>query len=88
MNSLTPFIHHDMDNLPNQARGRAKPAHSDSWQVHCLPSRQKNAASFLNGETPGLQKTLTPQSALHPDCQQDSETVLKLLEWREEAPYG
>ena len=88
MNSLSPFIHHKMDNLPNETHGRAQPSPADSWQAHCLPGSQKNAAFFLKGQTPGLQRTLTPQDDNAPPCRQDGETVLKLVEWREEAPYG
>lgn len=88
MNTLTPFIHHNMDNLPNETHGRADNASSESWSHQCFPSRQKNARFFLKGETPGVMADYVPEMCQSTSCQEDDETVLKLVEWREEAPYG
>lgn len=89
MNTLTPFIHHDMDNLPNETHGRADGDKScEQWAHICFPSHQKNARSFLKGETPGIQQSSAPEIAVNHSCQEDDETVQRLLEWREEAPYG
>ena len=88
MNTLTPFIRHEMDNLPNETHGRARAADSPSWAGTCMPCRQKNARCFLQGNTPGTQKTALPELSLTDCCQQDEETVLRLVEWREQAPYG
>lgn len=60
------------------------------------PGRQKNAASFLAGTTPGtmaaympennrIEHDAPPQAAL--PAQEDDETVERLVEWREEAAY-
>ena len=88
MNTLTPFIQHELENLPNETHGRAQDAVPPSWAGTCMPCRQKNARSFLRGETPGTQRTALPELAQTGSCQQDAETVLRLVEWREEAPYG
>ncbi len=89
MNTLTPFIHHNMDNLPNETHGRADGGESsEAWAHNCLPSRQKNARSFLKGETPGIQQSSAPEISPNQSCQEEDETVQRLLEWREEAPYG
>lgn len=89
MNSLTPFIRHNMDNLPNETHGRADAnANQNTWASHCIPSRQKNALSYLKGETPGVMASYAPETRDSDSCQEDSETVLRLLEWREQAPYG
>lgn len=148
MNTLSPFIHHDMDNLPGET---AAPADSSSFNSPPLgkmpraadagttilppsqpdnpgvqlpppsvsqtphpgpesapqggipythgtpaPGRQKNAASFLAGTTPGtmaiympennrMEHDAPPQAAL--PAQEDDETVERLVEWREEAAY-
>lgn len=149
MNSLTPFIRHEMDNLPGpkarpgaassrnspplgrtpaSAIDRAEPSQPGGAPApapqppagpgqtpHPGPgsiprgavpytdgtpaaSRQKNAESFLAGTTPGVMaaympennrvdaKTADPRRAR--PAQQDDETVQRLVEWREEAPYG
>lgn len=148
MNSLTPFIRHEMDNLPgpkarpganssrnspplgrapvsaapaepNQPGSAPAPAPQppagpgqtphpgpDSIPRGAVPytdgtpaaSRQKNAASFLAGTTPGVMAAYMPENnrvnakAAAPrrarPAQQDDETVQRLVEWREEAPYG
>lgn len=60
------------------------------------PGRQKNAASFLAGTTPGtmaiympennrMEHDAPPQAAL--PAQEDDETVERLVQWREEAAY-
>ena len=49
--------------------------------------RQKNAAEYLAGRSPGVmaqQHTKSP----HPAPEEDESGVLQLVEWREEAPYG
>ena len=148
MNSLTPFIRHEMDNLPgpkarpgaassrnspplgrapvsaartepNQPGGAPAPVPQppagpgqtphpgpDSIPRGAVPytdgtpaaSRQKNAESFLAGTTPGVMAAYMPENnrveskdtdprRARP-AQQDDETVQRLVEWREEAPYG
>lgn len=88
MNTLTPFIRHEMDTLPNETHGRANPSQPELWVKTCLPSRQKNARSFLKGQTPGVMASYAPEMYHTDCCQEDDETVLRLVEWREEAPYG
>jgi hypothetical protein len=102
MNSLTPFIHHDLDNLPDNTHGLA----DGDMESRCVPCRQKNAREYLAGNTPGVMAFYAPetgdmeaQQALQPItptadvhshdlAAEDDETVLRLVEWREEAPYG
>ena len=58
--------------------------------------RQKNAAEFLAGRSPGVmaqygQGLFGPQQhtkSPHPAPDEDQSGVLQLVEWREEAPYG
>ena len=55
------------------------------------PCRQKNAASFLAGDTPGVMATYgpgerEPGSPIPP--LERAATVRNLRDWREEAPYG
>lgn len=58
--------------------------------------RQKNAAEFLAGRSPGVmaqygQGLFGPQQhtkSPHPAPEEDESGVLQLVEWREEAPYG
>ncbi len=88
MNTLTPFIRHEMDTLPNETHGRANHGQPERWAETCLPSRQKNARSFLKGQTPGVMASYAPEMRHTDCCQEDDETVLRLVEWREEAPYG
>ena len=106
METLTPFLEHEMSNLPNETHGRARGDAAASYAGRCLPSRQKNAASYLAGETPGVMVFYAPESELPAAEQamqrrartahrrakdtavQDDETVQRLLEWREQAPYG
>ena len=55
------------------------------------PCRQKNAASFLKGETPGVMASYGPgeREPGGPIPTLESEdTVRHLRDWREEAPYG
>ncbi len=54
-----------------------------------IPSRQKNAASFLAGRTPGVIATYAPgqPGAAIPTLESD-EVVRSLMEWRQEAPFG
>lgn len=87
--TLTPFLEHNMENLPNETHGRADcpPNRPQTWQQSCAPFRQKNAASFLRGETPGVMATYAPETYTC-NCQETDETVMELVEWREQAPYG
>ena len=55
------------------------------------PCRQKNAASFLAGDTPGVMATYgpgerEPRSPIHILRRED--TVRYMLRWRAEASYG
>ena len=58
--------------------------------------RQKNAAEYLAGRSPGVmaqygQGLFGPQQhtkSPHPAPEEDESGVLQLVEWREEAPYG
>ena len=128
MESLTPFIRHQLEDAPGPggppeaASSQVSPplgsppveppadpnspdiqlpppeieqphiAMTDGTPVDC---RQKNATEYLAGRSPGImaqygdglfgaeQHTESRQPA--PD---DSDGVLQLVEWREEAPYG
>lgn len=64
-----------------------------------VPCRQKNADCFLDGQTPGVMAHYMPENnrveglgsvppRLARPTQEDDETVARLVEWREEAPYG
>ena len=58
--------------------------------------RQKNAAEFLAGRSPGVMAqygqglfgSQQHTKSLHPAPEEDESGVLQLVEWREEAPYG
>ena len=58
--------------------------------------RQKNAAEFLAGRSPGVMAqygqglfgSQKHTKSLHPAPEEDESGVLQLVEWREEAPYG
>ena len=58
--------------------------------------RQKNAAEFLAGRSPGVMAqygqglfgSQQHTKSLHPAPDEDKSGVLQLVEWREEAPYG
>ena len=58
--------------------------------------RQKNAAEFLAGRSPGVMAqygqglfgSQQHTKSLHPAPEEDKSGVLQLVEWREEAPYG
>lgn len=128
MESLTPFIRHELEDAPGlsappeTAGSRVSPAlgkppeqppvteppadpnspdiqlppphipTTDGTPVGC---RQKNAAEYLAGRSPGVMEQygdglFGAEQQLHsrqpaPD---DPEGVLQLVEWREEAPYG
>lgn len=144
MNSLTPFIRHEMEDLPGTAaapgaagafqspplgsepepqpqpappQSQPGPAVSPGQTPH--PGRssapqgggpvpytdgtpagvfQRNAAHFLAGDTPGVMASYMPENNRAPlgkadprraaGTQQSEETVLDLVEWREDAPYG
>lgn len=143
MNTLTPFIRHEMENQPGKDRPQGPsssmvspplgkepelepPSQPDNPGVQLpppeipgqtphpgpdsaprsgipmtdgtpAPSRQKNAADFLEGNTPGLMAYYQPENnVVHAEdvpprkarpIQEDPETVLRLVEWREEATY-
>jgi len=62
-----------------------------------MACRQKNAAAFLAGDVqtsvmahyaPGLFSTKQKLHSRHPAPDEDTATVLELVEWREDAPYG
>ena len=96
METLTPFVEHALANLPNETHGLAQAdaaAVSAGWESKCLPCRQKNAADFLAGGMPGVIAFYAPDADAAPDGEpqgeaESSETVQRLLEWREQAPYG
>ena len=100
METLTPFLEHDLTGLPNETHGRAGSGPAPAYAARCLPCRQKNAACFLAGDTPGVMAFYAPgeeaQAAEKPAKRprrkapptEDEETVQRLLEWREQAPYG
>lgn len=55
------------------------------------PCRQKNAASFLAGDTPGVMATYGPgerEPGSPIPTLESEDTVRNLRDWREEAPYG
>ena len=143
MNSLTPFIRHEMDEQPGASSapenscsrcspplgkepepvqmpgdpaapgtqvppqveqpGRTPHPGPDS-APHGVPMtdgtptacRQKNAAEFLAGRSPGVMAQyggglFGAEQHLHsrePAPDEDQSGVLQLVEWREEAPYG
>lgn len=55
------------------------------------PCRQKNAAGFLAGDTPGVMATYG-SGGREPDSPiptlENEDTVRDLVHWRQEAPYG
>ena len=55
------------------------------------PCRQKNAADFLAGDTPGVMATYG-SGGREPDSPiptlENEDTVRDLVRWRQEAPYG
>lgn len=61
-----------------------------------VPCRQKNAAEFLKGNSPGVMAQYAPglfstQQHTHsarPAPEEDEAAVRGLAEWREQAPYG
>ena len=90
MNSLEPFIRHELENQP----GTAAAPQANSTRMAC---RQKNAAAFLAGDVqtsvmahyaPGLFSTKQKLHSRHPAPDEDTAAVLELVEWREDAPYG
>ena len=73
---------------------QAKVPVTDGTPVAC---RQKNAQAFLHGEVqtsvmahyaPGLFSTQQHTYSAHPAPEEDQEAVERLVEWRENAPYG
>lgn len=58
------------------------------------PCRQKNAAEFLAGRSPGVMEFYAPElfARLQPDTRRPApeapEAVRRLERWREQAPYG
>jgi len=66
---------------------------TDGTPVAC---RQKNAAEYLAGHSPGVMAQYggglfgaqQHTDSRHPAPDEDKSGVLQLVEWREEAPYG
>lgn len=58
----------------------------------CLPDRQKFARAFLDGQVPAVMDQIAPDALTGPGgekgWQESDETVERLRQWREEAPYG
>lgn len=93
----TPEVQLPPPQMPTQQRA---PAANDAAVPMTdgtpLPCRQKNAAEYLRGRSPGVmeqygqglfgaqQRTDSP----HPAPSRAEQDVLSLVEWREEAPYG
>ena len=58
--------------------------------------RQKNAQEFLAGKVPGVMAQYAPElfstrqhtHSAHPAPDDDTASVLDLVDWREESPYG
>lgn len=72
------------------APASAKAPPEDDFLHRTLPGRQKFAKAFLAGKAPGLQQRYAPDAKVS-DVEgwvEDDETVERLVEWREEAPYG
>ena len=140
MDSLTPFIRHELEDAPGPSGppeetssvvspplgveppnpGRSSqqpPSQPDGPDVQLPPPevpqprpgcgipmtdgtpaacRQKNAAEFLAGRSPGVMAqygqglfgSQQHTKSLHPAPDEDKSGVLQLVEWREEAPYG
>lgn len=143
MNSLTPFIRHQMEDLPGASsapensctrcspplgkepetpeKPEVLPPGDPSFpgtQVppgqtphpgpgsapHGVPTtdgtpaacRQKNAREYLAGRVPGVMADYSPglfstqqhTHSAHPAPEDDTEAVLDLVDWREDAPYG
>ena len=145
MNSLTPFIRHEMDEQPGAssapenscsrcspplgkepeapvilppgdptAPGTQVPPHVETPgqtphpDTNSVPQgvpmtdgtpaacRQKNAAEYLAGRSPGVMAqygdglfgTEQHTKSRQPAPDKDESGVLQLVEWREEAPYG
>ena len=138
MESLTPFIRHELEDAPGpsgppeetssmvspplgaepgQPPVTEPPSQPDGPDVQLPPPevpqprpdygipmtdgtpaacRQKNAAEFLAGRSPGVMAqygqglfgSQQHTKSLHPAPEEDESGVLQLVEWREEAPYG
>ena len=138
MESLTPFIRHELEDAPGpsgppeetssvvspplgvepgQPPVTEPPSQPDGPDVQLPPPevpqprpdcgipmtdgtpaacRQKNAAEFLAGRSPGVMAqygqglfgSQQHTKSLHPAPDEDKSGVLQLVEWREEAPYG
>ena len=76
---------------PHPAPDAAPPAAVPVTDGTPAPSRQKNAASFLNGDTPGVMASygLGAREPGSPIPTQESEDLVRsLAAWRREAPYG
>ncbi len=79
-----------------KSRSPVQTAASPSTDGTPAACRQKNAAEFLAGRSPGVMAqygqglfgSQQHTKSLHPAPDEDKSGVLQLVEWREEAPYG
>ncbi len=71
---------------------RTEAAKTPSAGSHCMPGNQKFAREFLSGKVPAVMEQVAPDSQTGEDgyrgWQESDETVERLRQWREEAPYG
>ena len=68
---------------------QSEAAKTPSAGSHCMPGNQKFAREFLSGKVPAVmdQVAQTGKDGYR-GWQESDETVERLRQWREEAPYG
>lgn len=61
----------------------------ETLMSHTLPARQKQAAEYLKGRSPGVMQRYAPDAHADPDegWVESDDTVHRLAHWREEAIY-
>lgn len=65
------------------------PREENEVRRRAAPSRQKQAAEFLKGDSPGVMQRYAPDAVADPEegWVESDETVQRLARWREEAIY-
>lgn len=75
-----------------EKKKKKTPEQAPSTSNHCMPRNQKYAQAFLAGEVPSIMDQIAPDSKTgaqgYEGWQESEETVERLRQWREEAPYG
>lgn len=83
MESLTPFIRHELEDAP----GPSGPPEETSSMVSPPLGAEPGQPPVTEPPKPGRGSQQHTKS-LHPAPEEDKSGVLQLVEWREEAPYG